>query len=517
LPGEFAILDMIEPETVMNIGELHSKHRDFVVGKIIAKPAQDPWLRSGQDYRESLNDGRHVIIGNKDIADVTVEPTLRRGIETISQYFDAQRNPAARDVLTTIDPESGERCSTAWLVPRTIGDLKRYDAMIKYSTFLTFGIFGRPPDYGPVKAVSFVAWNHLIRKEEPEALDKIVNFLRVGREHNLTSADIIIDVQTNRKLPMPERPGRLRVVEERRDGVVLCGAKAGNSVLAQGNIGTISMPPPDPTMPAECAIWAAVPANAPGLKLILREPTTTGTENAEDHPLDWAGEESDGILIFDKVFVPWDYVFSYKNQTISKIYNTLGQFAFWKIANRLAYRAEIFAGAAQMIVDALGTDHIPAVRAMVAEVIGYASILRGMMTAAVETAEPTESGVMLPNHSFVTAGRLHAIESYPRVLQILRDLSGQGLIGRVPRSSWERADLGSLLDEYLPGYRLVARDKNRLFNFIWDMTCSASAMRLALFENINATPAPALKEELYRSHDRSESMTAIRRRLGLSD
>jgi 4-hydroxyphenylacetate 3-monooxygenase len=49
------------------------------------------------------------------------------------------------------------------------------------------------------------------------------------------------------------------------------------------------------------------------------------------------------------------------------------------------------------------------------------------------------------------------------------------------------------------------------------MTCSASAMRLALFENINATPAPALKEELYRSHDRSESMTAIRRRLGLSD
>ncbi|HYN00674.1 MAG TPA: 4-hydroxyphenylacetate 3-hydroxylase N-terminal domain-containing protein, partial [Aestuariivirgaceae bacterium] len=326
MPGEFAILDMIEPETVMNIGELHSKHRDFVVGKIIAKPAQDPWLRSGQDYRESLNDGRHVIMGSKDIADVTVEPTLRCGIETIAQYFDAQRNPAARDVLTTIDPESGERCSTAWLVPRTIGDLKRYDAMIKYSTFLTFGIFGRPPDYGPVKAVSFVAWNHLIRKEEPEALDRILNFLRAGREHNLLSADIIIDVQTNRKLPMPERQGRLRVVEERRDGVVLCGAKAGNSVLAQGNIGTISMPPPDPTMPAECAIWAAVPANARGLKLILREPTTTGTENAEDHPLDAGGEESDGILIFDRVFVPWDYVFSYKNQTISKIYTTLGQF-----------------------------------------------------------------------------------------------------------------------------------------------------------------------------------------------
>jgi 4-hydroxyphenylacetate 3-monooxygenase len=138
-----------------------------------------------------------------------------------------------------------------------------------------------------------------------------------------------------------------------------------------------------------------------------------------------------------------------------------------------------------------------------------------MMTAAVETAQPTESGVMLPNHSFVTAGRLHAIEHYPRIMQILRDLSGQGLIGRVPQAAWEREDLGDLLDTYLPGYRLDAREKNRLFNFIWDMTCSSSAMRVALFENINATPAPALREELYRSHDRSNGMNLIRRKLGL--
>jgi 4-hydroxyphenylacetate 3-monooxygenase len=150
---------------------------------------------------------------------------------------------------------------------------------------------------------------------------------------------------------------------------------------------------------------------------------------------------------------------------------------------------------------------------MVAEVISYAAILRGMMTAAVETAKPTESGVMLPNHSYVTAGRLHSIESYPRIMQILRDLSGQGLIGRIPRAAWDRADLGPLLDEYLPGHRIAARDKNRLFNFIWDMTCSSNAMRVALFENINATPAPALREELYRSHDRSEAMAAIRNRL----
>jgi aromatic ring hydroxylase len=481
----------------------------------VARAASDPNIRSGAQFVESLRDGRAVIAGGRDIPDVTEEPWLRRGIDTIARYFDAQRDPATRDILTTIEPETGERISTAWLVPRTVEDLRRYDRMIRFSTELTFGVFGRPADYGSVKAISFVAWNHLIRKQEPEALAKIENFIRVGQRHNLTSADIIIDIQANRKLPMPERAGRLRVIEERRDGVIVSGAKAGNSVLAQGNIGTISMPPPDPTMPDECMIWAAVPANAPGMRLILREPMTSGRENAEDHPLDSGGEESDGILLFDRVFIPWEYVLSYKNRATRDIYSTLGQFAFWKIANRLSYRAEIFAGVAQLIVDALGTDHIPAVRTTVAEVAAYALSVRGLLTAAVERAKPTESGVMLPDPGYVTAGRLLAIEELPRVMQLLRELSGQGLIGRVPRSSWEREDVGPLLDDYLPGNRLSARDKNRLFNLVWDMTCSPNAMRLALFENINATPAAALKEQLYRSHDRSAAMTLVRKRAGI--
>lgn len=58
----------------------------------------------------------------------------------------------------------------AWLVPRTVEDLWSYDEMIKCSTEMTFSLFGRPPDYGTVKAISFVAWTHLVSKDEPEAL-----------------------------------------------------------------------------------------------------------------------------------------------------------------------------------------------------------------------------------------------------------------------------------------------------------------------------------------------------------
>lgn len=489
--------------------------RDFIVGKSVPLNAADPCLRNGAQFRESLRDGRRIVAEGRDVEDVTTEPTLRRGIDTLAQLFDAQFDPASRDITTVIEPETGQRIATGWLVPYTREDLWRHARMAKFSTYHTFGVFGRPPDYGPVKAIGFLAFHHLIKREDPEAIHKIKHFLRMGQANNLISADIIIDVQTNRKLPMPEQAGRLRIVEERPDGVLVSGAKAGNSVLPQGNIGTISMPPPNPTMPEECAIWSVVPANAPGLTMVLREPMLTGHETAEDHPLGAQGEEADGLLLFDRVFIPRHYIFSHKNMAITKVYTTLGRFAFWKIAFRLSYRAEIFAGCAQMIVNALGTDHVPQVRALVSEVLAYAATLRGMMTASIETAEPTESGVMQPNHTFVTAARLYAIEAYPKIMQILRELSGQGLISRVPRASWERKDIGPLLDAYLPGLDTTSREKNRLFNLVWDISSSAAAMRIALFENINATPAAALREELYRIYDRSEGVAAIKRLAGL--
>jgi aromatic ring hydroxylase len=489
--------------------------RPFIVSKPVGHSAADPCLRTGAQFVESLRDGRTVIMNGRDVADVTREPVLRRGIDTLAELFDGQFAPESRDVTTSIDPETGRRIATGWLVPRTRDDLKRHEAMIRFSTFRTLGVFGRPPDYGPVKAIGFLAFHHLIGKEEPEAIDRIRHFLDVGQRHNLVSADIIVDVQANRKLTVPEMAGRLRVVEERRDGVVLVGAKAGNSVLPQGNIGTISMPPPNPTTPEECAIWSVVPANAPGLKMILREPFTTGQEAREDHPLDAAGEEADCLLVFDRVFVPWEYVFSYKNKVIPNVYYTLGRFAQWKIVARLSYRAEIFAGAAQMIVNALGTDHVPLVRAMVADVCAYAATLRAFMIAAVERATPTESGIMLPDPVLVTAGRLHSIVHYPHVMQTLRELSSQGLISRVPRATWERQDVGPLLDAFLPGYAVTAREKNRVFNLIWDITSSAAALRVAMFENVNATPPAALREELYRTYDRSEGIGIVRRQAGL--
>ena len=166
---------------------------EFVVNKPVAGSAGDPYLRTGATFRESLRDGRHIILNGRDVPDVTLEPTLAPGIDQLARYFDAQHAPETRDKLTTVDTESGRRISTAWLVPRTTQDLWRYDEMMKCSTALTFGIFGRP-------RILRSSEGDFVRGLEPSGpkggarggrQDFTLSEGR-ARENNLTSADIII-------------------------------------------------------------------------------------------------------------------------------------------------------------------------------------------------------------------------------------------------------------------------------------------------------------------------------------
>jgi 4-hydroxyphenylacetate 3-monooxygenase len=100
-------------------------------------------------------------------------------------------------------------------------------------------------------------------------------------------------------------------------------------------------------------------------------------------------------------------------------------------------------------------------------------------------------------------------------MQTLRDLSGQGLISRFTQADFEREDVAGRLDEFLPGHGVSAREKNRFFNLVWDMTCSSHAMRVALFENTNATPPPTVRQHLYEVYNNHKTVDMVRKFAGI--
>jgi aromatic ring hydroxylase len=476
--------------------------------------AVEQFLKSGEDYKASLRDGRRVIMGGEEIEDVTAHPALAPAINAWAELFDAQLDPATQDITTFVHPELNARVSTGWLVPRSASDLRRRRDLVNLGTDRTLGIFGRPPDYGPTFTLGFVAEETRIEEREPGAAEKIHRFVDFATRNNLTSADLVTEAQSDRSLPATQNPGRLRAVERTADGIVLYGAKPVASSALQSHITTIGTLL-SPGIEEDSIIWACCPINQEGITLVSREPMVAHDWNPEDHPLNHRGEEPDTFMIFDNVFLPNEYLFSFRNAETLKLYLEVGALALWHVLARLARRAEIFAATAQMIVDVLGTERIPPVRAAVADVMAYAATLKAFIIAAEAQATLTPSGVCVPDPALITAGRLHSIVHYPQVMQTLRDLSGQGLISRFTQADFEREDLAAHLDEFLPGHGIDARGKNRFFNLVWDMTCSSHAMRVALFENTNATPPPTVRQHLYEVYDSRATVELVKKFAGI--
>jgi 4-hydroxyphenylacetate 3-monooxygenase len=468
-----------------------------------------PYLKTGEQFKDSLRDGRRVLYRGEEIADVPSHPLYAGAIAQWADLFDAQHDPATRDITTYVDPDLGARVSTGWLVPREREDLARRRRLLEFSTDRTLGVFGRPPDYGPTLAIGFLAAMHLIEETEPDASGKIQRFLDFGRRNNLLSTDLIADAQADRTLPASENPGRLRCVEERAEGIVVYGTKPVASSASMGNwggIATLLSPKMDP----DAVMWGYVPINAEGITCVAREQVTSVAADPVDHPIDSRGEEVDALIVFDHVLIPWENVFSFRNADTLPLYLDVGLFPQWAILARMARRAQIFAATAKLVVEILGTEQVPAVRAAVADIFTYASALEAFILASEDKAQPTPHGVMVPDRALVTTGRLHAITHLPLVMQQLRELCGQGLVSRFTARDLEQVDVGRWVDEFMPGHGVTGHGKNRLMNFVWDLTCSPHAARVALFENVNSTPPPAVRQQVYSSYDTTDAVRRVR-------
>jgi 4-hydroxyphenylacetate 3-monooxygenase len=221
------------------------------------------------------------------------------------------------------------------------------------------------------------------------------------------------------------------------------------------------------------------------------------------------------LLIFDDVFVPADRIFNVGEPELLKLYGPVTVWAHWHIMSRLAKKAAIFVGVGQLVVEMLGTNGFPQVRAFVAQLIEYAQTLRAFVLASEQLAQLTEGDVMAPDINMLTAGRIYSIENYPQIIHILQELCGQGLVMRFSRADFDNPDIGPLLDAILPARGTNARDKNRLMNFVWDLTTDSHAGRTELFENVNATPANFIRERLYREFPREELLATARDLAGI--
>jgi len=280
-------------------------------------------LRNGDQYIDAIKkDGRRVFIDGEEVNDVTVHPAFRDAVKTIANLYNISSDPKNRKIMASKSPTTGEVYNCIWSLPRNIDDLHARRNAIEFWSEATYGLMGRSPDH---VAGFFAGWamapEIFIDNGSVERKNNLLHFYEYMRAHDIYITYTIIPPQIDRSKPMHmQNPPDLYagVIDERDDGIIIRGAQmlgTGSALSDYLNLSQIT-----PVQPGDeaHAINLVVPCNAPGLKIYSRRSYAGAANSVFDYPLATQFDETDSLVVFDDVLVPWEQVFVYKNIEICR-------------------------------------------------------------------------------------------------------------------------------------------------------------------------------------------------------
>src|SRR5579872_3246283 len=184
---------------------------------------------TGEEYIESLRDGREVYIYGEKVADVTTHPAFQNSVRTTARLYDSLHDPARRDVVTApTDTGNGGFTHPFFRTPRSAADLyKDRDAIAEWAR-MTYGWMGRSPDYKAAFLGTLGANSAFYKPYENNARE----WYRKAQERCLFMNHAIVNPPVDRSRPPDEVADVYVHVEKETDkGVVVSGAK----VVATGS------------------------------------------------------------------------------------------------------------------------------------------------------------------------------------------------------------------------------------------------------------------------------------------
>jgi 4-hydroxyphenylacetate 3-monooxygenase len=473
-------------------------------------------MRTGAEYLESLRDGRHVVMQGEVVGDVTEHPAFAGVCRTVAALYD--QIAAQRETTTFPSPHDGRPVSVSHLAPRSTEELKHRRVGLSRIADFTYGLLGRGPEHVSSMLAGFASAPEVFARNDPRFGENVQRFQQRVRDEHLYVAYTIIQPQIDRTKAAHEHAEShlpAGVYQERDDGIVIRGAQMLGTAAALADYLLLTCIQPLRPGDEDYANSLVVPINAPGLRLYARRGYALGQPSVFDYPLSTRYDESDALAVFRDVFVPWEQVFVYRDVRLTR-----GQF-FETPAHilgnsqaqiRLATKTKFLLGLAVKAAAATGVDKLPPVQWQLGELASLAAMVEGMVLAAEAEPVTRPNGVVHPNPRFVYGAIGLQAQLYPRMVHLLRELAGGGVI-QLPSSVHELRDEDMAVDlrRYLQSAGLGAEDRVKLFKLIWEMVGSEFAGRHQQYEMFYVGAPFVAKTYSYTNYDFREALSLVER------
>lgn len=444
--------------------------------------------RTGSDYLSSLADGRQVLLDGELVDDVAAHPAFAGAARSVARLYDLEAADSD-GTLTYPSPSAGHGVPLGWKTPRTVADLTARRLASTRLAEASFGLMGRSPDHVASFFAGFVASPATFSTRDPGFYRNLVAFYERARDESAYLSYTIIHPTIDRSRPPHEQYDDhlyVAVAAERDDDIVLRGAQMlGTGTVLSDKI-FVSCILPLPPGSEDYALSVVVPNNAPGLRIHTRRPYAQGVPSPFDYPLSSRFDETDSLVVFDDVVVPWEHVFICRD--IDAVRAQFNDTAAHSLGNtqaqtRFAVKLRLFAGLARRLCDDAGTTVDAKVKQRLGVIAAHAALPEAFLLAAEAGASADGDGVMRPDPGMLYT----AMTLQPRIATeigtFLRELAG-GAVIQLPSSVsvFDDPVAAADLDRFVrwPGAGAVERIK--LLKLYWDLIGSEFAGRHLQYE-----------------------------------
>jgi len=422
-------------------------------------------LRTADEYRASLRDGRALWYRGKRVDDILAEPDLKNAVDMACIDFEMTHDDAHRDLAVTRDERTGDEHHALYALPRTPDDLARRSQLIEIGSLMCGTLIS-------VKDVGSDALLGLLTTLEGAGLERAQALHRRCAAEDLLLAVAQTDVKGDRSKAPHEQTDPdmyLHIVDESADGIVVRGAKAHTTFAAHCDEVLVL---PTRAMKGADADWAvsfAIPANAPGLSLYISS-YSAGEHHPWDRPISSRYKMTETLTVFDNVFVPWDRVFLCREP---KVCGPLAlAFVDFHRFTAVSYKLPLLdalVGAAAEIARMNGVAHAGHIREKLAQLVIYAETVRSLTESAARRGVVDSRGICLPDPMTTNLAKYTFASRYHDALRMVQECAGGLLVTGPGGDDWDAPEVRPVLEKYF-GAAAPAAERLAMMKMIADLT-----------------------------------------------
>ncbi|MEW5733994.1 MAG: 4-hydroxyphenylacetate 3-hydroxylase N-terminal domain-containing protein [Thermodesulfobacteriota bacterium] len=453
-------------------------------------------LMDGSRYKKSLADlNLCANVMGKKAGCLTENPLVAPSVSALSATYDAAHAPADKDLFVVRSSLSGAPVNRFAHLFQSPEDLVAKVTMQRRCGNITGCCFQRCVGMDASNAVFSVTYEcDAARKTEYH--QRFLDFWKNVQEKDLAVAGAMTDPKGDRSRRPADQSDPdlfLRVVEKRRDGIVVRGAKLHQTGLLNSHemivMPTMALRPGE----EQFCVSFALPTNTKGLRYLYGR-QASDTRKAEIPSSD-AGNPSFGgqevMVVFDDVFVPEERVFLLGETEFAG--SLVERFASY---HRQSYGGckvgvgDVLIGATALIAEMNGVANASHVKDKIVEMIHLNETMFACGIACSALGKATAAGNYLPDLLLANVCKQNVTRFPFELARFATDIAG-GLLGTLPAAAeLDDAEAGPLLRKYLaaaPGF--PTEERMRTLRFIENLTVGAGAVAY-LVESMHGAGPP---------------------------